>query len=366
MPKGTVKIKKKTLNDKDTSLLNDMFNQMMGVDNAAPEIIKPKLVKTLQLIKRFCRIYNLFLNFQELRHTLIDNNQSFVQIENFLKNIEQELNITNTTPDTTIDSFSNTNVNDLNVLYKKIKECQIIRKIIITSSKLSSYKKQLNNRDKLQEAFISREPGISYTPLAFCNSFDLKKIWSSDDITVLAKKYILNIISHTMEIGLKLYEIINSPDIDVEQFSLVLIKAIEKLKKQIPRCDKAFNSIKDSVNLLQNNFNNYYKESIEAENPSIIIENFIVDVSIGQKADAVATSQFRKIIMHLKQKSAGIQDPKMKQLFKLLNNNFQLKDDNIESDGISEDDVRVGIKPDKSEPPPDINQTNINKDILKA
>ena len=98
------------------------------------------------------------------------------------------------------------------------------------------------------------------------------------------------------------------------------------MKKQIPRCNKAFNIIANSVNLLENNFDTYYKHSIEAENPSIIIENFITDVSISQKSSPAVTNQFKKIIMFMKRKTAGNKDPRVSQLFKVLNSQFDMMD----------------------------------------
>ena len=101
------------------------------------------------------------------------------------------------------------------------------------------------------------------------------------------------------------------------------------LKKQIPRCNKAFGIIADSVKMLETNFKSYYKTSVEAENPSIIIESFIVDVSMKQKSNAEVTRQFRKIIMHMKRKSTNNNDPRVKKLFSILNNQFSMMEKDI-------------------------------------
>ena len=58
--------------------------------------------------------------------------------------------------------------------------------------------------------------------------------------------------------------------------------------------------------MLEDNFDGYYRESVEAANPSIIIENFIVDVSVNQQPSASLTGEFRRIIMFIKAIEQGI------------------------------------------------------------
>ena len=110
------------------------------------------------------------------------------------------------------------------------------------------------------------------------------------------------------------------------------------MKKQIPRCDKAFDIIAKSVNMLEDKFDGYYKTSVEAENPSIIIESFIIDVSMSQKSNASITAQFRKIIMHMKKQASNTNDPRVSKLFGILNNQFNMMKDTTGMDGDSDDE----------------------------
>ena len=77
---------------------------------------------------------------------------------------------------------------------------------------------------------------------------------------------------------------------------------------------------------VETNFKGYYKNSMEAENPSIIVESFILDVSTSQTASPLVTSQLRKIVSFLKQNSANINDPKIKKLFGMLGQQFNAMD----------------------------------------
>jgi hypothetical protein len=320
MPRGRAKVKKITpSSSEDTDVLNDMFAQMTGTENADPEIIIPKLARIQTLLNKFTKLYKLLLSFDEFISQFAEHKDEFDDISKFIQKIET------LTGDSTVstENLKKSSVDQVNALYKKLKTTPEVQAIIVTSSNLGKHKKYLGDRDNLGDDFIKREPGISLTPLKF-TKLDLKILWSSGKLTGMAKKYILSIISHTYQIGHEMYQIITSPDIDIKKFSKVLIDNIDKMKKQIPRCNKAFDIIANSVNMLENKFDGYYKTSVEAENPSIIVESFIIDVSMSQKSNASITAQFRKIIMFMKRQSANNKDPRVAKLFKILNNQFSM------------------------------------------
>lgn len=322
MPKhGLVKMKKIIPKGSEdaSDALNDMFDQMTGSQNADPEIIIPKFIRLRELISKFIKIYTLLLNFNDFIHKFEEYKKEFDEIKDFIKKLQDNLD----NKEITEDNLKSMSSDQVNTLYKNLKSKQEIQAIIVTSGNLGKHKRYLEDKNNLKDEFIKREPGLSLTPLSFTN-LDIKLLWGSDKLTNMAKNYILNILNHTYLIGCDIYDVITSPDIDIKKFSYVLIKNIEKMKKQIPRCDKAFNIIKNSVEMLENNFKGYYRNSVECENPSIIVESFIIDVSMSQKASASITGQFRKIIMHMKRASANNNDPRIKKLFKILNSQFTM------------------------------------------
>lgn len=321
MSRGKVRIKKiiPKGSDDDTELLNDMFSQMTGAENADVEIIIPKFCKLHGYINKYIKIYQMLLKFNEFVDQFPEYKENFNEISVYVKKLEA-ISAEN---ENYVNSLKNCSKDEVNKVYKKLKAMKEIQSIVITSGNLGKHKRYLENSENLGDEFIKREPGLSLTPLAFTN-LDLKILWSSDKLTTMAKKYILNIISHTYLIGHGVYRVITSPDIDIKKFSKILVENIEKMKKQIPRCNKAFDIIAQSVSMLENNFDGYYKTSVEAENPSIIIESFIIDVSMSQKANPTVTAQFRKIIMFMKRQSANNKDPRVSKLFKILNNQFSM------------------------------------------
>jgi hypothetical protein len=303
----------------DAELLNDMFSQMTGAENADVDIIIPKLCSLHNMLAKYSKIYKLLINFNEFKDNFPEHKECFSEILVFIEKIDKLVGGTTLTE----ESLRKSTVEQVNILYKTLKKTNEIQTIVIISGNLGKYKRYLSDSSNLGDEFIKREPGLSLKPLTFTN-LDLKMLWSSDKLSSMAKKYILNILSHTYTIGHKIYQTITSPDIDIKKFSSVLIESIEKMKKQIPRCNKAFDIIAKSISMLENKFEGYYKTSVEAENPSIIIESFIIDVSMSQKSNASITSQFRKIIMFMKRQSANSKDPRVSKLFKILNSQFNM------------------------------------------
>lgn len=344
MPKGRSTIKKVTPkgNDQDTDMLNDMFEQMTGSKNADHEIIIPKFIRINEIISKFIKIYTLLLNFNEFIDKFDEYKVEFDEIKDFTKNLEK-LVVT----DLSETKMMQISKDEINILYNALKNKKEIQSIIITSSNLGKYKKHLDENN-LRDDFIKREPGLSLKPFAF-TQLDIKVLWSSDKLINMAKKYILNILSHTYKLGHEIYDIVTSPDIDIKKFSKVLIDSIDKMKKQIPRCDKAFNIIRNSVEMLEDNFKGYYKNSVESENPSIIIESFIIDVSMKQKSNASITGQFRKIIMFMKKASGNVTDPRVKKLFGILNSQIAKMEQTTGSTSVDSSDDEKNEKLDDKE-----------------
>src|SRR5437899_3172905 len=81
-------------------------------------------------------------------------------------------------------------------------------------------------------------------------------------VTPKHKQYLLLSISMMFNKCREIHRIVTSPDIDVKKFSNVIIESIEKVKgvPELNRCNEAFNKIRDSVKLLEDNFSDYYKD----------------------------------------------------------------------------------------------------------
>jgi hypothetical protein len=330
--RGGAKVVKKKIalgDDTDIKDLNKLFSQMLGATDADRDILVPKITKVYTLLTKYNSIFTTLLNFKQFTELFTEYNFWFDEIKKFLQDMKES---------TSYEKFSNSEMvdtecgkledKDLNVFYKTLKENAHIKKIIVTGGNLTTYKKYLTDANNIDDVFIKREPGITLQPLSF-SSLDLKLIWSFDNVGDKARKFILSIIRHTYNISMEMYEVITSPDVDIKKMSNMLVSSIGQLKKQLPRCEHAFGILENSVDLLENNFKTYFRHSVESNNPNIIIESFIVDISTSQKASPILAGEFKKIVNFLKEKSGQINDPKIKKLFEILNNQFSGIEKNV-------------------------------------
>lgn len=334
---GKVKVMKvSTTSDADVKDLQKMFSQITGSSDAEREVLVPKITKIYKNLSEYTKLYNILLGNEAFTKQFSEYSFWFDDIKTFLESLKTSTNLDVTRKYSSEQSdFHTMEDKKLNDFYKSLKENTAMKKIIITSSNLAPYKKHLS-AEAMDDVFIKREPGIILQPLAF-TTLDLKLIWSIEGFSEKAKTFVLSILRRSYTIGMELYDIITSPDVDIKKFSKILVDSIAKMKKQIPRCDKAFAIIENSVQMLEENFKSYFRGSVEAGNPSIIIESFIIDISTSQKAGPSVTNEFRRIVSFLKEKGAQNTDPKVKKLFGMLNSQF------------SSMDSELGVKPVPSE-----------------
>lgn len=288
------KVIKKTI--KDENLVN-MFNQMLGGDGD-PEIVarktkdlQTKLKIVVSVLKSFGGEASPFRKKFDEYHEWCD------EFLKFASEIE---------PLQTQD-------------YKCLKDNNVIRRVILVCSEIVVYSHYLVPSD-LNDRWVHSHPGLVFVPFKF-TKMDVKHIWNNADTTSPIKKYCLQTISLLFNQCNDIYRIVSSPDIDVKKFSKIIVESIEKVKgiPKLSRCKEAFDKIKESVELLENNFDEYYRDMVDSENPNTIIENFIVDVSKGQNMNISLMKQFRTIINFYKEQSAGkIKDPKTKKIFDTL------------------------------------------------
>jgi hypothetical protein len=232
-------------------------------------------------------------------------------------------------------------VNELGETYKNLKDSEVVKAIIMTyrqlkealvaeverkKIKMELFETQhdLADKNNLSVHFIRKSIGHVLHLFSFSN-LDFKGI----DLSPLVDKKMRNYILFTLYLVYskcdEVYKLVTSPDVDVAKFSEALVANIDSIRKRIPRCDAAFDKIKESVELLQDNFGGYYKDFISSQNPGIIVEHFVLDVAKDSKANTQVTRQFRQIIQFYKKHMAGqIKDPKLQRIFNLVGKNLDI------------------------------------------
>lgn len=217
-------------------------------------------------------------------------------------------------------------VKDFRTKYKKLKESNLINAMQVICSKLLDYRADIEDITKLDANFIVNMAGVEFKPFPF-TSLDYKDIFLDENIQEKTKKYLLLILNKIFLITLDTYNIVSSPDVDVDEFVNIIITNLDRLKAApgLSQCDKAFRKIRQSAELLKSKFTTYYRDLEETNSPTIMMENFILDVANETDADPQTMMQFKKIINYYRKATASQRgkDPKMDMLFAKVDEHFK-------------------------------------------
>ena len=328
---GKAKIKqfKKTIGDVN---INGMFEEMMGLKDADQEIVIPKFVFVRNGLRQIYRVLNQFCNI--LEPDFPTHSAGFIEIRKFATDMKESAYLRHD-QDETEDLYKSLTKEEINGLYRKLKDNTYVRTLILVCSKLKRYESNFTDQDNLKENFVNQEPGLTFRIFEFSN-LDLKALWANDKIKSSVKRYVLMVLANIYKHTHSIYKCTTSPDVDVEKFTQLLITAIGELKKQpkLHRCHNAFRRIEQSVHLLRDKFDDYYRDSIISENANMLVMNFIVDVSNQGGATATLTREFRTIIKYMHEvsnKTGKNKDPNVQKIFKMLNSNFSIMEKNTTS-----------------------------------
>jgi hypothetical protein len=208
-------------------------------------------------------------------------------------------------------------------VYRGVKGCGLVNAIVVTVKNLLPHKGSLKDRAKLRDRFL-KASGSTLSPLPDLPELNFKQLYISDRLSAGDRSFLLMILHKLYTVGHDVYEAVLAPDVDVQQFVQVILSSLEDVKRAIPRCDEAFDKIRESVGLLEGNFDGYWKDCVASGNPTIIMENFVLDVSKNTRASPKITAQFRRIIgFYREQAKTKADNPKLRTLFQQVDKNFQ-------------------------------------------
>lgn len=212
-------------------------------------------------------------------------------------------------------------------VFGKVKKSTVVNTVVITCKNLIDHKASIEKSEALRDRFL-KGAGMVLSPIPDLPAINFKRMYNDAGLGEEDRRFILLVIHKLYTIGHELYETISAPDVDVNEFVEVIMASIEDLKRRripgLENCGEAFNKIVESVDLLKGNFGEYYRDYVASNNPTVIMENFVLDVSRNTKASARVANQFRKIIGHYrKMASQSSNDPKLRSLFQHVDKNFQ-------------------------------------------
>ncbi len=211
--------------------------------------------------------------------------------------------------------------------FARAKASNLVKVAVVACEALVQYKTYLSDASRLSDRFILRAASTcTIAPLPNL-SLDFRRMYIDDRTDAEGRAFLLLLLHKIYTVGHAVYDASTLPDVDVDEFVRVIMSSIKDVKKRIPRCELAFSKITESVETLKGNFSGYYKEYTASGNPSVIMENFVLDVAKNTKSSATLTSQFRTIVAHFHKVAA--QKPanaKLQSVFAHVTNNLDALD----------------------------------------
>jgi hypothetical protein len=323
-------ISTKTLQSIKDKELEECFNNMLGVGVLDPHIIYPKYLDlignanlAIRLLNRFtCSVVGEAIEaaqpdtIMQIKHALVKWNQELaactIIVDPNASHVmtKQEIQAINTDKSILEDILKNKssvpgiNTSELNHKYNELKNSSAISSLIQTysimrklltaeSQRTKQTKHNLADNANLLSDFITEAEGYHVQLFSFSNINFKSVVESNNDI----RRYVLALMSSLYALLEKTYDVYISPDVDKKKFCEVIISALDKAQSFYPGCNKAFDKLRSSVDLLDANFDKYYVDFVISKNSSVIFENFILDTKKSIKSDdRELISQFNRIM----------------------------------------------------------------------
>jgi hypothetical protein len=331
------KTKKKTFAHMRDENIAEMFNQMLGTGNVNLDIAYPRYIKIKNICERLIEIFTLM------------GGSSFIQKHPDLSAERDQIMEFCTTSTKSLNEIFSMNLDDymwnmslvdealakrFSEVYANMKKANIIKTFIIMCDRLVLYKNYFSDVDKLNYKFVTNMAGVTWCPFPF-TALNIKSIFSMPDIGEHTITFFMTIFHKSYKFSKDLYEEIQSPDANVDDFVDYIMRNIDELQKQpqLHRCKEAFQKIKDSVKMLKTNFSGYYRDFIMTKDSTIIMQHFIIDVSKETVANAKVTKQFSTIIQFYKKiaENNNTLNAQLKSLFDKASESFKELENNAEN-----------------------------------
>jgi hypothetical protein len=155
---------------------------------------------------------------------------------------------------------------------------------------------------------------MSFFPVPNLN-VNFKILYNSVDVT--DRRYLLFILHKLYTISYDFVQNYEVSDLDVDKLVEILKHGVSDLRKQLPRCEEAFQIIlNEAETSLRGSFDTYYKDYLASGDMGSITQNFIQSVCSKDYSNTKVRAQFIKIMRTLNANSEKIkQVPALHKMF---------------------------------------------------
>jgi len=340
--------------------LAEMFNQMIGNGNIA--ITYPKYIKIRQNCEKQIMVLDMLANSPVMSIPSLEKyKHEILKYTDYAKQSMKVIFALELAPGIEPIQLPEVEQKAFDQKYIEMRKSSLISDMVKLCDKLIPYKKHIEDLAKLNHKFIALMPGVEWCPFHF-TTLNIKYLFAMPETKENTVRFFMTVLNKTLSITHQIWKDLNSPDVDIDQFVNIIMTNIDEIQKrpELSRCRRAFKKIKDSVSLLKNNFDGYYKDFLQSSDSTIIMQHFILDVSKETNADPQVTAQFRTIIAYYRKiASAQITNPKLKMLFDKVNESFSELEKNTENLV----NIKADSKKDDDEPDQDANTSFVGFDV---
>jgi len=354
MKRTKIKQVKKTLNNDN---LITMFNQMMGEGDIDVSVVAPKYDLIMEKLNKIIGLIRTIFIKTEIPEYVAENfDNGISNFRDFC--LESEVELEKFTIETVRGQLSKEKMellnsdkslmekyllelddkydrDELKAAYFGLKESTIIGRLIIAAKDIknalqstakSGEPNDLEFRDSLSSNFIMKCDGDYIQLIPSITILDFKQLFINESVHPDFKTKLLFTLHVLMKHTRVIIDEITRPDINISDFASAFIENIDQIRKipELRGCDGAFNKIANSVELLEDNFGGYYKAFAVSKNPSVIIENFVMDVAQDKEFDLKTTVQFKKIVNFYRKQMKGNADPRISKMLDLVTENINI------------------------------------------
>jgi len=324
-----VKIKKKKVpTGMDNPELSKLFNSMLDVDSVNITVAYPRYRRMGDLCEQLLKVFTLVANnpFIAQPEFTLQQSELLEFCSRYTERHKELFSIDLSEYEWNLEAIDESLNKYFCQTYSGIKKSDLVNNFVMVCNELAKYRDNFVDLDKLDHRFITAMPGTEWCPFPF-TSLNLKHIFTLPTVGDLTTRFFMTVLNKIYTLSFKLYREASAFDIDVDKFVSLMSNSIDDLQKQpkLSRCRRALKKTKESLDLLKDNFGDYYRDFIETKDPTIIMQHFVIDVSKSSaNADPAIHREFKTIISYYREMARKkIDNPHLKALFDTVDNSLK-------------------------------------------
>ncbi|VVB70998.1 Uncharacterised protein [uncultured archaeon] len=315
--------------------ITDKFFEILGIGGSNFKLAYPKYGRLRVIVDKFInqitffKSVKLWSQFPTEKQTLDKYITDFNQLKNqYFHDV----------PVQDVEHPTETEIKIFTTHFEQTKRSVVSDSIVATCRNLMSYKKHIKSGEPINFNSLFNVAGNKFDTIDKLD-INFKSMFITDKLDAQDKEDIGKLLHNLLHTTYEYYEEMMKPDIDPDELVVIVEQSIDEIRHKLPRCDTAFDLISKSIHMLKDNFSNYYKDFVIANNPTVIFENFVMDVSKTTKTSAKVKFQFRQIISYYKklaQQNAGNM-PSLQSVFKKADEHLNILDMDLDEDEAGDD-----------------------------